>query len=355
MFFDRHRLRAMLLAFSFFAAGTAARVGAQDVIKDVPFDAEGHTLDIYRANPTGPTIFYVPGGNWYKHDKNLYEKLGVALAPYGINLIVPQYGSEQKYPDNLIDVIEAIRWSKANLAAYGMTQTQFHLVGHSAGAHLAYMSLTDRRYALSEAEFQSLTLISGLYDINFLVRFGNRWRNWNPLQGWHASPIHTKRLVCLPMTVIVAENDYDIVKRQTNHFLGANAHIGQPLRSLVIPADDHVSILVNAESNGVLRTVIDKVTTTTTINIPDGLTVSNQMPTLLDLAAPPATAPAEAPAATTPEVAEVPAPPEPQAPAPVAPVAPETVVQKPAAPKLEVPKPPAPVTPPVAPPAAGGN
>lgn len=232
---------------------------AQDIFKDQVFDNEGHTLDIYRANPAGPTVFYVPGGNWYKHDKNLYTRLGVALAGYGINLVIPQYGAEQKYPNNLYDVIEAVRWAQANLSGFGIGSTQFHLVGHSAGAHLAYMSLADHRTNLSETDFLSMTLISGLYDINFLVRYGNRWRNWGPLQGWHASPIKTKRLMALPMNVIWAENDYDVVKRQTQHFLYANQKICQPLQSYIIPCEDHVSELLNADTNGLLQIVVNTV------------------------------------------------------------------------------------------------
>lgn len=362
-----------MLALLFFTSFSADSLRAQEIFKDIPFDAEGHTLDIYRANPAGPTMFYVPGGNWYKHDKNLYEKLGVALAPYGINLVVPQYGTEQKYPNNLIDVIEAVQWAQANLPVYGMTATKFHLVGHSAGAHLAYMMLTDKRYCISEANFSSLTLISGLYDINFIVRFGNRWRNWAPLQGWHASPIHAKRLVCLPMTVVLAENDYDVVKRQTSHFLSANAHIGQPVRSLVIPGDDHVSILMNSQTNGLLNTVIERITTTATINIPqtDG-NIMNELPTLVEMATPagpmlqapaeapsivetpvPAAAPVQETKSVEPKVADVPTPPAPAtapfAPEPKLPAleTPEAVAPKVASPKVEAPK--LPATPPVVP------
>lgn len=235
---------------------------AQTIYKDIPFDAEGHVLDVYSANSTGPVVFYVPGGNWHKHDKNLYTRLGTALAGYGINLVVPQYGQEQRYPGNLIDVAEAVRWSQANLSSYGIATTKFHLVGHSAGAHLSYMLFTDGRSGLSEMDFHSLTLISGLYDINLLVRYGNRWKNWGPLQGWHASPIKTKRLVGLPLTIIYAENDYDVVKRQTKHFMWANSHIGQPYRCFLIPNDDHVSELLNAETNGLLRIVVDQAITT---------------------------------------------------------------------------------------------
>jgi acetyl esterase/lipase len=320
------RISTLLSTAIVWLAATAAGVSAQDIYKDVPFDVEGHTLDIYRADPSGPTVFYVPGGNWYKHDKNLYVRLGVALAPYGINLIVPQYGQEQKYPNNLIDVAEAIRWSKANLTRFGIANTQFHLVGHSAGAHLSYMLFTDERSGLSEADFHSLTLISGLYDINFLVRYGNRWRNWNPLQGWHASPIKTKRLVCLPMTVIYAENDYDIVKRQTKHFLWANSHIGQPLRCFVIPNDDHVTELLNAETNGLLRIVIDTAYSTATGGI-----VSVESAPIMDMVVPaepmietqavtPATETipsAPAPEQTSPLSLEVPADPAPATPAAV--------------------------------------
>jgi len=314
--------RAILLGTLLIVSGTT--VGAQDIYKDLPFDAEGHTLDIYRANPAGPTVFYVPGGNWYKHDKNLYTRLGVALAGYGINLIVPQYGAEQKYPDNLIDVVEAVKWSQANLSTYGISSTQYHLVGHSAGAHLAYMSLTDHRSCLNEADFLSLTLISGLYDINFLVKFGNRWRNWGLLQGWHASPIKTKRLIGLPMKVIRAENDYDVVKRQTDHFLHANAKICQPLESYIIPCDDHVTELLNAETNGLLKLVVDTALGTAT----GGMVTTEISAGTIETAAPAVVV--EETKSAAPAAVEITAPaPAPAAPATGLPVSPPVVAPVP--------------------------
>jgi acetyl esterase/lipase len=342
MLFRRFALQALILAFGISSLG---KIHAQEIFKDVPFDVEAHTLDIYRANPAGPTVFYIPGGNWYKHDKNLYTKLGVALAGYGINLIIPQYGQEQKYPDNLIDVVEAVRWSQANLPNYGFSSTQFHLVGHSAGAHLAYMSLTDGRSSLNERDFQSLTLISGLYDINFLVRYGNRWKNWAPLQGWHASPIHTKRLIGLPLTVVWAENDYDVVKRQTKHFLHANEKICQPLRSFVIPCDDHVTELLNAETNGLLRIITDSALSTATGGV---LNPSVTLETIAPMEVAPVPAIQE-----TPAPAQIPAPPAPIAESPVTPdpkapleLAPSVKVAAPA-----TVSPVSPPTPPAAPPA----
>ena len=337
MLFRRMALQAFLLALAFSSTG---RIHAQEIFKDIPFDVEAHKLDIYRANPTGPTVFYIPGGNWSKHDKNLYTKLGVALAGYGINLVIPQYGEEQKYPDNLIDIVEAVRWSKVNLPNYGVTSTQFHLVGHSAGAHLAYMSLTDKRSSLTEADFQSLTLISGLYDINFLVRYGNKWKNWAPLQGWHGSPIHTKRLIGLPMTVIWAENDYDIVKRQAKHFLHANTKICQPLSTLVIPCDDHVTVLLNAETNGLLRVITDRA-----LSAPMGAVLTPAL--TLETVAPIEVAPASA-VQETPAPAHIPAPPVPVAESPKPPAlkVPEVVapsVVSPVSPPTPPPAPPLPV------------
>ncbi|MBI1322646.1 carboxylesterase family protein [bacterium] len=315
----------VLLATVLFGLSVAApNSSAQTIYKDVPFDGEGHLLDIYAANSTGPVVFYVPGGNWYKHDKNLYTRLGTALAAYGINLVVPQYGAEQRYPGNLIDVAEAIRWSQANLANYGIATTKFHLVGHSAGAHLSYMLFSDGRSGLSEGDFHSLTLISGLYDINLLVRYGNRWRNWGPMQGWHASPIKTKRLVCLPLTIIYAEKDYDVVKRQTKHFMWANSHIGQPYRCFVIPNDDHVTELLNAETNGLLRIVIDTAMSTATGGI-----VSVQPAPALDMIVP--AEPMIETQSVVPAPESIPAAPSPEATSPLS-------LEPPPTPALETPE-----------------
>ena len=58
MLFRRMALQAFLLALTFSSMG---RIHAQEIFKDIPFDVEAHKLDIYRANPTGPTGFHRHG------------------------------------------------------------------------------------------------------------------------------------------------------------------------------------------------------------------------------------------------------------------------------------------------------
>ena len=142
------------------------------------------------------------------------------------------------------------------------------------------------------------------------------------------------------MTVIWAENDYDIVKRQAKHFLHANAKICQPLSSLVIPCDDHVTVLLNAETNGLLRVITDRALTT-----PTGAVLNPAV--TLETVAPIEVAPAST-VQETPAPAQIPAPPVPVAESPKPPAlkVPEVVapsVVSPVSPPTPPPAPPVPV------------
>lgn len=108
-------------------------------------------LDIYRPdNAAGPlpTILFFYGGSWKGGHKEDYAFVGRALARAGFVVAVADYRvyPEIRFPEFVKDGARAVRWVADNAAAYGGKTTEIHLMGHSAGAHIAAMIALDAAY-----------------------------------------------------------------------------------------------------------------------------------------------------------------------------------------------------------------
>ncbi len=101
-------------------------------------------MDVYpptsaNAKPA-PVIVYVHGGAWEAGDKSSGE--GVALAPQitarGYFLVSLDYrlAPQWKFPTQIEDVKCAIRYLRANAAAYHIDPNRIGAMGSSAGGHL---------------------------------------------------------------------------------------------------------------------------------------------------------------------------------------------------------------------------
>lgn len=102
-------------------------------------------LDIFTpcARPDGPVVLFFYGGAWTGGERQTYEFVGTALASRGITAVVADY---RLYPQVGFPVFleDAAR-------AYGFVAQRFagrplHVMGHSAGAHIAALLALDPRY-----------------------------------------------------------------------------------------------------------------------------------------------------------------------------------------------------------------
>ena len=109
-------------------------------------------LDIYTDSKAGadkrPVVMFIYGGRWEGGDKADYRFLADALVKKGYLVVIPDYRKypEVKFPGFVEDTAKAIAWTKANIAAYGGDESQLFLMGHSAGAHIASLLVTDMHY-----------------------------------------------------------------------------------------------------------------------------------------------------------------------------------------------------------------
>lgn len=121
-------------------------------ITNVPYgELARQTLDIYLPQAESPryTVMFIHGGFWQLGNKDQYAYVGHALAKRGIACVVINYHLYPKatYPYFIEDAVQALTWLYESGGAYGLQQAPLFLMGHSAGAHIALLSVLNQSFA----------------------------------------------------------------------------------------------------------------------------------------------------------------------------------------------------------------
>ncbi|MDZ5459869.1 alpha/beta hydrolase [Azohydromonas lata] len=152
-------------------------------VLNVPYGPTlAETLDIFpAAQADAPVFVFIHGGYWRALSAGDFS--GVALGPQalGITTVVVNYAL---CPQVSIDEITrqtraAVAWVLRNIGQYGGDPSRVAVGGHSAGGHLAAMSLLApwaRDYGLPEDPLAGALLFSGLYELEPL-----RWSYLQPM------------------------------------------------------------------------------------------------------------------------------------------------------------------------------
>ena len=84
-------------------------------------------------------------------------------------MVIPDYRKypQVKFPVFVEDSAKAVAWTKANIVAYGGDASRLFLLGHSAGAHIASLLVTDAHYlqavGMKSAELRAFAGLAGPY------------------------------------------------------------------------------------------------------------------------------------------------------------------------------------------------
>ncbi|APO94161.1 alpha/beta hydrolase [Xanthomonas vesicatoria] len=144
----------MLTACSSVFFGGINAVSSREGVVEHPgqiFDSEhGLALDVYqpRGAVDAPVVVFFYGGTWKRGKRANYRWMGEALARQGVVAMVADY---RKYPQVglqgfMADAANATAWSYRHAHAYGGDPKRLAVMGHSAGAHIAGLLATDRRW-----------------------------------------------------------------------------------------------------------------------------------------------------------------------------------------------------------------
>ena len=128
-------------------------------------------LDVYRPDPPvsdAPVVVFFYGGGWQSGDRARYRFVAQALTTRGLIVVVPDYRlyPQVLFPAFVEDGAAAVAWAAANLTPTG--EEPVLVMGHSAGAHIAAMLVTDTRYleaqGVDPARLSGFVGLAGPYD-----------------------------------------------------------------------------------------------------------------------------------------------------------------------------------------------
>lgn len=124
-----------------------------DVLKDISYGPEKlQKLDVYSprsdAKENLPVIVFFYGGRWTKGQKEDFKFVGTALASEGFVVVIPDYRKypQVRFPAFVEDGALAVNWVHENIGAYNGRKETLFVSGHSSGAHIGSLLVSDERY-----------------------------------------------------------------------------------------------------------------------------------------------------------------------------------------------------------------
>ena len=148
--------------------------GHYELTSDIAYGVlERQSLDIYvprDVSGPSPLVVFFYGGGWRDGSKKDYEFVASSLTKAGYTVIIPDYRlfPNVVFPTFVEDGAAAVAWSLRNAGKYGANSDAAFIMGHSAGAHIAGLLVTDQRYLdkhdINTGDLKGFVGLSGPYD-----------------------------------------------------------------------------------------------------------------------------------------------------------------------------------------------
>ena len=196
-------------------------------------------LDFFSAPRAGrPTVAFIHGGYWQGNEKEAYAFVAEGPLTHDLNVALIEYtlAPAARMTAIVAEIGAAMAW------LCGRLQTEFEagpglvVAGHSAGGHLTAM-------AAGLPGVTAALPISGLFDLEPIrLSYLNQPLKMDIAEAGANSPISLSYPV-VPQTVAVGEAELPELVRQSREFAAALVAAGRPSQLLLLPGDNHFSIL----------------------------------------------------------------------------------------------------------------
>ena len=140
-------------------------------------DGPNENLDIFPAHLAhAPVMVFLHGGYWRALDKSDQSFIAPSFTREGVCVVVPNYAlcPRVTIPDIVMQMVKALTWVWRYISEWGGDPSRIHVVGHSAGGHLAAMMMACQwqRYAddLPADLVKSGLSVSGLFELESVMR-----------------------------------------------------------------------------------------------------------------------------------------------------------------------------------------
>lgn len=151
-------------AIKFYIVNFPSHFSDHKIAKDIAFSAlySNLQLDVYSPNhlENAPVVVFFYGGSWKVGKKEQYAFVGDYFASHGFVTVIADYRKypQVKFPDFLKDGAEAINWTRQSIKEYGGDPNRISIVGHSAGAHIEALLVSDSRYLAQDYSHQGSSI-----------------------------------------------------------------------------------------------------------------------------------------------------------------------------------------------------
>jgi len=148
-------------------------------------------------------------------------------------------------------VQSAVAWTAKNISHYNGDPQRIFVAGHSAGAHLAAMTINTNwdDYALPRNTVKGILAISGLYDLEPVSQtFIQPSVRITAEQILISSPMRLIHKNDLPLIIAWGETETSAFKKQSGNYLHGWKRAGNTGHALMVPKADHFSILGEFET-----------------------------------------------------------------------------------------------------------
>lgn len=226
--------------------------GGYAVERDIAYgEGPRRRLDLYvpdAARPA-PVVVFFYGGGWKSGERRDYFFAGEAFASQGFLTVIPDYRlhPEVSFPAFVEDGAASLAWVKRNIAAHGGDPDRVFLVGHSAGAYIAAMLATDKRFLAAEGmeprrDLRGVVGMAGPYD--FLPIREKFWGIFGREPAWPATqPIRFVEGDEPPMLLLTGENDNTVDPGNVRRLAARIVERGGEVATKTYPNINHIFLV----------------------------------------------------------------------------------------------------------------
>lgn len=223
-----------------------------ETFEDIAFsDTTDLRLDVYlpedRLEDGHPVVVFIYGGSWQWGTRTDYPFAGMTLAKEGFVTVIPDYRKypEVRFPGFVEDGADALAWVRENITDYGGDPDRVHVMGHSAGAHIAALLTYDERYLAargSEGMIKSLIGLAGPY--NFTPEEQVYVDIFGPAERFPQMQVPTFVDGADPPALLLHGLDDDIVgDRHSRELVQAVREAGGCAKAIYYPDVDHIEVM----------------------------------------------------------------------------------------------------------------
>ncbi|MFI4919718.1 MAG: alpha/beta hydrolase [Legionellales bacterium] len=224
------------------------------VFYDIAYGTQSRqNLDVYvpdKLDASHSTIVFFYGGSWQFGNKNMYRFIGQAFASKGFISVIVNYRlyPEVYFPAFVEDGAKALKWVHKNIQNYGGDSNHVFLAGHSAGAHIAALLVTDKHYLQAQGGDSSwvkgMIGIAGPYD--FLPFTDPKVKAlFSKVSDEQTQPINYIERGLPPFLLVTGAMDTGVFPKNTINFANQLRHFKVPVMEIIYPKIGHIGIILS--------------------------------------------------------------------------------------------------------------